>query len=107
MPSTDPQHVTVEDAGRVLAEAVVVTDAEHRVVNATFHVESGHLPPGTRSRLVDAVFEQSAAQPGTHLEMAFPAGDAEILDRMRQRCGEVETRAAGATVLLNGSVPEP
>lgn len=107
MSHPDPQHVTVEEAGRIVAEALVHNDLERSVLNATLHVEPGHLPPGTRSRLVDAVLEQSEAEPGTRLEVAFPAGDAEILDRMRERCGEVETRAAGATVLLNGAVPQP
>ena len=106
MSHTQPHSVTVTDAGRVVAEAVVRTDEQHGVVNATLHVEPGHLPPGTRARLVDAMLEQTEAQPGTPLEVAFPAGDAEILDRMRQHCGEVETRAAGSTVLLHGSVPK-
>ena len=41
------QHITIEDDGRVLAEAGV--RAEPDVVRAALRVEAGHLPPGTRS----------------------------------------------------------
>ena len=75
------QHITIEDDGRVLAEADV--RAEPDVVRASLRVEAGHLPPGTRARLVDAVLAIPDAQPGTRLVVTRPAGDAEILERIR------------------------
>ena len=97
------QHITIEDDDRVLAEADVRSEPD--VVRAALRVEAGHLPPGTRARLVDAVLDIPDAQPGTRLEVTLPAGDAEMLERMRERCEHVETRAAGASCLLNTTQP--
>jgi hypothetical protein len=102
---SDPRHIIVEGDGRILAEAVLHTDVERRVVAANLHVQPGHLPMGTRTRLVDAVLDECDAPPGTHLQVTLPIGDFEILDRMRERCTEVQTRAAGASVLLDGEIP--
>ena len=98
------QHITIEDDNRVLAEADVRSAPD--VVKAALRVEAGHLPPGTRARLVDAVLDIPAAQPGTRLEVTVPAGDAEMLERIRERCEQVETRAAGASCLLNTTQPK-
>ena len=98
------QHITVEEDGRVLAAATVDSDAEQQSVHADLHVEAGHLPAGTRTRLVDAVLDQSTA-PGTHLDATLPAGDGEILDRLRERCDDVQARFAGASTLATATVP--
>ena len=103
--SSKPEHITVEEDGRVLAEATVQSDDEHRSVHADLHVEAGHLPVGTRTRLVDAVLDQATA-PGTHLDATLPAGDGEILDRLRERCDDVQARSAGASTLATATVPE-
>jgi hypothetical protein len=102
--SSNTQHLTVEEDGRVLAEATVHSDAEQQTAHADLHVEAGHLPVGTRSRLVDAVLDQSAA--GTQLDATLPAGDSEILDRLRDRCDDVQARSAGASTLATGTVLE-
>ena len=47
------QHITIEDDGRLLAEADIETHPD--LVEAWLRVESGHIPPGATSRLVDAV----------------------------------------------------
>jgi hypothetical protein len=49
------QHITIEDDRRVLARSRCPGRA--RVVRAALRVEAGHLPPGTRARLVDAVLD--------------------------------------------------
>ena len=103
MPS-NPQHICVEENGHLLAEATVYADVEHRMVRADLPVEAGHLPVGTRTRLVDAVLNQCAAQAGTQLKVTLPVGDGEILDRLRQRCDNLQTRAAGASTLATGAV---
>jgi hypothetical protein len=98
------KHITIEDDDRVLAEADVQSEPD--VVRAALRVEAGHLPPGTRARLVDAVLDAPDARPGTRLEVALPAGDAEMLERMRERCEQVETRAAGASCLITTTQPD-
>jgi len=100
-----PQHITVEDGGRVVAEALIRADTEHRAIQASFHVEAGHLPVGTRARLVDAVLGQPALRPGTQLQLAFPVGDGEILHRLRERCTNVQIRAAGVSCMATGTIP--
>ena len=102
--SSNTERLTVEEDGRVLAEATLHADPEQGSVRADLHVEAGHLPVGTRTRLVDAVLDQSAA--GSHLDATLPAGDGEILDRLRERCDDVQARAAGSSTLARATVPE-
>ena len=97
------RHITIEDDGRLLAEADV--RAQPDLIHAALRVEAGHLPPGTRARLVDAVLDTSDAPAGTPLEVSLPVGDAEMLLRMRERCTSVDTRVAGATCLLRTTTP--
>jgi len=103
--SNSSQHLTVHDAGHVVAEATVTSDADLRAVHADLHVEAGQLPAGTRSQLVDAVLDQTAAEPGTQLNVTLPAGDSEILDRLHERVDDLQTRPAGASCLATGTTP--
>src|SRR3954447_11975349 len=100
--SNDPQHIVVEEDGRVLGQATIRPDADQHTMHADIHVEAGHLPVGARTRLVDAVLDQPAAEAGTRLEATVPAGESEILDRLRERCDDLEARAAGASILATG-----
>ena len=61
-------------------------------VRASLSVESGHLPAGTRTRLVDAVLDAPEVSSCTHVQVALPLGETEILDRVRERC-DTETCA--------------
>lgn len=90
------------DDNRVLAEADV--DFGPELVQAQLRVEFGRLPAGTRAQLVDAVLDLTEAEPGTPVEMTLPAGDAELLQRLRERCVGVDTRAAGASCRLFGTM---
>src|SRR3954451_16695729 len=100
------QHIVIqEDDGRLLAEAVVESHPD--LVDAMLRVEAGHIAPGTATRLVDAVLDGIQVPPGTALEMTFPTGQAEMLDRIRSRCHEVTTRAAGVSCRLHTTVPSP
>jgi hypothetical protein len=101
--SSTPQYITITDDGQVLAEATIRSATHRPAIHADLHVEAGHLPVGTRTRLVDAVLDLTAAEPGTHLQVTLPAGDGEILDRLRERCDDVQTRPAGASCLATGT----
>lgn len=98
-------HLTIEDNGRVLAEATLRVRPDNDSVHADLHIEAGHLPVGTRSRLVDAVLDQPSTHPGAQLDVTLPAGDAEILARLRQRCEDLQVRTAGSSCLARGMVP--
>jgi hypothetical protein len=102
--SSTPQHITLTDHGQMVAEATVRSATHRPSVHADLHVEAGHLPAGTRTRLVDAVLDSTAAEPGIHLQVTLPAGDGEILDRLRERCDNLQIRSAGASCLATGTV---
>ena len=100
--------VQVETDGRVLAEADVRPGREPGVVVSAMRVESGHLPRGVRARLVDAVLALPLVGSAERLVASVPIGDAEMLDRMRERSDEVRTHYAGATTIVEAQlVPRP
>ena len=96
----DDQTILIEEEGRTLASAEVRPAGEPGTVRSELHVESGHLPGGTRTRLVDAVLEHPQVDEADRLLATMPVGDTEMLHRVRQRCDDVEARAAGATTLV-------
>jgi hypothetical protein len=92
-----------EDGRHVAAADIEVVDSSE--VRASLHVESGHLPVGTRTRLVDAVLDTPEVSSSEHVQVALPLGDTEILDRVRERCDTAEVRAAGTTCLVEADLP--
>jgi hypothetical protein len=71
---------------------------------ASLHIESGHLPAGIRTRLVDALLDTPEVSSCKHLLVALPLGDTEILDRIHQRCDPADVRPAGATCLVEADL---
>src|SRR5215211_1631472 len=67
------QHITIEKDGHLLAEAVVQSHPD--LIDAQLRVEAGHIPPGARSQLVDAVLVlvAAAAGLGVHQEPVIPS----------------------------------
>ncbi len=92
--------VTIEDDGRTLASAEVHPTDRPGVVHTDLHVESGSLPPATRTRIVDAVLEHPDVHTADRLLATMPMGDTEMLERVRERSHVVETRPTGATVIV-------
>jgi hypothetical protein len=99
-----PREIEVEVDGRVAAVADVRRTDDPAVVRSAMHVESGHLPPGTRARLVDAVLDDPEVSAASHLAASMPTGDTELLDRVRERTDTVEVRAAGSTNLVEADL---
>ena len=98
--SANDATISIEADGRTLATAEVHPTDDAGVVHSDLHVESGQLPAGTRSRLVDAVLEHPQVDEADRLLATMPLGDTEMLDRVRERCDDVEARAAGSTKLV-------
>src|SRR5664279_3659136 len=95
------RHVEVTDGDHAVAFAEIDLPADHdEPARAALHAESGHLPPGSRSDLVDAVLDLPEIQDREHLAATVPLGDSESLHRLQDRCDDVTTRAAGATALV-------
>ena len=88
--------------GSALAAADVEV-ADPTMVRASLHVESGHLPVGTRKRLVDAVLDSPEVSSSEHVQVALPLGDTEILDRIRQRCDPADWSAPEIPDICYGS----
>ena len=94
------RHVAIDQDGRCLAMADVEPAAESRTARATLHVESGHLPVDTCSRLVDAVLDTPEVREADHLTAFIPRNRAEILEQVRRRCDRVSARPVGASVVV-------
>src|SRR5665811_893171 len=71
----------------------------HRPAVPGCRAASGHIPPGSRARLVDAVLALPEVQDSQGLQATVPLGDAESLQRLRDRCEGMTTRPAGSSAL--------
>jgi hypothetical protein len=99
------RNVEVSDGDRLVASAQVTASPDAATsARASLHGESGHLPTGSRARLVDAVLDLPELQGSTHLEATVPLGDTESLQRLRERTDHMTTRAAGASALVEADL---
>jgi hypothetical protein len=99
------RQIEVAEHGEVVAVADIEPTNDQGVVRASLHAQAGHLPTGARTRLVDAVLDLPQARDSNRLEATLPSGDAESLDRLRERCHEVQARPAGASCLVDAALP--
>ena len=100
------RHVEVKDGDQTLAAAEVTTlDDSGGTVRTSLHPSSGHTPPGSRASLVDAVMDLPEVQASSRLEATVPLGDAESLERLRERTEDAVTRPAGSTALVDADIP--
>jgi hypothetical protein len=106
--ATDDQHVEIIDHGHPLAAAEVSTPTKpHGTAHVAFHAESGHLPVGTRTHLVDAVLDLPNVQLSDHLMASAPIGDTESMARLRVRTTDMRTHAAGCTAIIDAELIAP
>jgi hypothetical protein len=79
------RHVEVKVGDQTVAAADVTTgEGAEGTARTSLHAASGHIAPGSRASLVDAVME-----------------------RLRQRTVDSVTRPAGSTALLDANIPSP
>ncbi|HEY5397413.1 MAG TPA: hypothetical protein VIL16_18670 [Trebonia sp.] len=106
-PAEDPRHLEIKDeTDRTVAQADVTTaQGPEGTVRTSMHADPD-VPPGTRASLVDAVMDLPEVQASDRMEAAVPYGDAESLERLRERTEDAQTRAAGATTLLDANIPQ-
>jgi hypothetical protein len=105
---TTVQSVQVTDHGRRLASAEVSTSLNpHGTAHVCFRAESGHLPSGTRSSLVDAVLALPDVRDSDHLQASVPIGDAESIIRLAERTTDMRAHPAGCTALIEAELTEP
>jgi hypothetical protein len=96
---------SIEEDGQVVAEATVLPPDSDGEARAQVTVAPGHLPPGTRQRVSDAVHEVVTDTDADRLTASVPLGDAELVQGISSRLEEAETRAAGSTSIIRGKLP--
>ena len=102
------RHVEVRIGDQTVAAAEVTTaEGAGGTARTSLHAASGHIAPGSRASLVDAVMDLPEVQASTRLEATVPLGDGEALERLRQRTVDAVTRPAGSTALLDANIPSP
>lgn len=102
--SADRPTVLVEMDDHTVATAEVRGTDVAGLVHTDMHADSGSLPAGARSRLVDAVLAHPDVDRADRLLATMPLGDVEMLQRVRERCADVETHAAGATKVVEARI---
>jgi hypothetical protein len=101
-----PRHVEVGNDGHPVAAAEVTTSGgAGGTARASLHASAGHVAPGSRASLVDAVMDLPEVQASARMEAAIPVGDGESLERLRERTEGAVTRPAGSTTLLDANIP--
>ena len=100
------RHIEVKDGDQTVAAAEVTT-VEHAdgTVRTSLHPSSEPRPPGSRASLVDAIMDLPEVQANSRLEATVPLGDAESLERLRERTEDTVTRPAGSTALVDADIP--
>jgi hypothetical protein len=106
---TDPgrsRHVEIKEGNKTVAAAEVTTSQEPGgTAQASMHAAPGHIAPGSRASLVDAVMDLPEVQASKHLQASVPLGDGESLERLRERTADAATHPAGSTALLDANIP--
>ena len=99
------RHVEISDNERTVAAAEVTSQGPGGTARAALRAKSGHITPGRRAGLVDAVLDLPGVRESAHLQVVFPLGDSETLLRLQERCLDVRTRSAGASAIMEANLP--
>ena len=101
-----PRRIEIKDGDQTVAAAEVTTSQEaDGTAQASLHAASGHIAPGSRASLVDAVLDLPEVRASARLEATVPLGDGESLERLRERTDDTATRPAGSTALVDATIP--
>ena len=65
---------------------VTTSEGSGGTAQPSLRAEPGHITPGRRASLVDAVLDLPEVQESARLEAAFRLGDGESLHRFQERC---------------------
>ena len=94
------------DDDRTAAVAEVTTArGPEGTVRTSMYAKSEHVRPGDRAALVDEVMGLPEVKASDRVEATVPFGDAESVERLRERTDDAVLRAAGGTTLLDANLP--
>lgn len=101
-----PRRVEIRDeSDRSVAGAEVSTaSGADGTVRVSTHVDA-YAGSGHRQSLIDTVMDLPEVQASERVEATIPSGDAESLNRLRERTEDAQARAAGSTILFDANVP--
>jgi hypothetical protein len=107
---TDPatsRYVKIKDDEDRTAAVAEVTTARgpEGTVRTSMYAKNEHVRPGDRATLVDEVMDLPEVKASNRVEATVPYGDAESVERLRQRTDDAILGAAGATTLLDANLP--
>ena len=107
---TDPEtsrHVEIKDDDDRTAAVADVTTARgpDGTVRTSMYAKNENVRPGDRAALVDEVMDLPEVKASDRVEATVPFGDAESVERLRERTDDATLRAAGSTTLLDANVP--
>jgi hypothetical protein len=102
-----PRHVEIKnDDDRTAAVAEVTTArGPEGTVRTSLYAKNEHVRPGDRATLVDEVMGLPEVRASNRMEATVPYGDAESVERLRERTDDAVLRAAGGTTLLDANLP--
>ena len=72
-----PRHVEIRNGGQVVAAAEVTMPAAG-TARTSLHAAAGHVAPGWRADLVDAVMDLPEVRASQRLEATVPLGDVRV-----------------------------
>ncbi len=106
MTSPDEPRLVEVKVGEQTVAAAEVTASEQAggTARTSLYPSSGHIPPGSRAGLVDSVLDLPEVRASARLEATVPLGDAEALQRLRERTTDAVTRPAGSTALVDAAI---
>ena len=81
-----PHHVEIRNGGQVVAAADVTMPAAG-IARTSLHAAAGHVAPGWRTNLVDAVMDLPEVQASQRFEATVPYGDVESVQRRDEQSG--------------------
>ena len=100
------RHIEIKDDDQTVAAAEVEASGDAGgTARISLRAAPGHVTPGGRANLVDAVMDLPEVQASQRLEATVPLGDAESLERLRERTTDTITRPAGSTALVDALIP--
>ncbi len=101
----EARRIEIKEGEQTVAAADVSSQPDG-AARASLHPASGHVAPGHRAELVDAIVDLPEVRESDRLEATVPLGDTEALDQLRKRTENTETRPAGSTALVDGTIPD-
>jgi hypothetical protein len=94
-----------DDDGTVATAEVTTSEGSGGTARVSLFAEPGHIRPGHRAWLVDAVLDLPEVRESARLKADFPRGDSESLHRLQERCENVTTHPAGWSALFAANLP--